>query len=205
VRLLVVLVVFGAAAFVADGLAARRLEAHAAEVAGELLGAPAEVSVPDRPLLWHLLRGRLPLVRVRARDVPVDQSIRQGIRLSRLSITLRGVHVGIASLRGDEFPRSERGRFAAELDAAAIGQLAGLPGGLAGWRIEDGRLVASMGERAVAFSLSVESGRLTLRGPDGLGVSLPALDLIGLPGEATLEAVSLTPQGIELAGRVRTE
>lgn len=199
-RLLVALLVFGAAAFVADGVAAGRLEAHAGRVAGELLGAPAEVSVPDRPLLWHLLRGRLPLVRVQARDVPVHPDV----RLSRLSVSLRGVHVAIADFRGDAFPRSEDGSFTAVLDPAAVGQLAALPEGLAGWRVEDRRLVASLGERDVSFALSVEAGRLTLRGPDGLGVSLPALDLVGLPGEATLEAVSLAADGIELIGRVRT-
>lgn len=196
-RLLLVLAVVGAAAFAADGAAAGRLEAHAGRLASERVGVPVRVDIPSRPLALHVVRGRLPLVRLDAANVPAGS----GAELDRLLVELRDVEVSLASFAARELPAVRGGTFSAVLGAEALTAVLP-PSELDAWRIVDGAVEATVAGRTVRLQPAVESGRLTLRGPDGLGVSLPVLQPSGLPYRVVLERVRAVPGALELRGRV---
>lgn len=185
-----------------DGYLAGQAERRAGGLATAVMGAPAEVELPGRPFVLHLLRGRFPRVLLRARDVPLTGT---AAVVPRLELALRDVSLSPAALldgtiAGGGLPEARSGTFVAVLDEVALRALLGAPEEL-GLEIAAGEIRASVGGRVMAVTPVARDGGVALEGlPAG-----PVLsgDLAGLPGGPWIDRVEVSLGAVEIHGSLR--
>ena len=184
VMLVIVLALLALADFGARRIAEQELAGRVRDAVPTAGDASAEVrSFPFLPRL--LASGDVPEVDARVGPVTVE-----GLRFDFIAVELHGVQLDRDELLGRRrviLERIERGEVRAEVDQAALSEVAGVP-----ITLENGRASVQVKGVTVAANLSVRDGRLIV---GGAGISLPALNLNGplLPCVANAEI---------LAGRV---
>lgn len=188
-----------AAGVAADALVTRRAEEQASTLVSEELGAPADVTLSGWPVGLRLAAGRVPEIRVVASGVPLGD-----VALQRLDARLFDVPVRLEDLQGGGPPRlrgSSGGSFVAEFDEEAVGQLAGVPGGV---RLGEGMGQVRAGDDGVDVAVSLEEGRIVLRpiGAAPEGVRPVEVTLPSLPGSPVIEEVRITRGVLRVSGQL---
>jgi hypothetical protein len=182
----------------ADALVTRQAEREAGALAENVLGAPADVTLTGWPVGLRLVAGRVQEVRVVATQVPLET-----VTLSRLDVRLADVRLRLADLeRGAVELRGARGgSVTVELDEAAVGTLAGLPGGV---RLGEGIGQVETPGGAVDVAVSVETGAIVLRpiGSAPEAVTPVVVEVPSLPGNPTLDEVRITRGVLRITGRL---
>jgi hypothetical protein len=198
--LVVVLVLLGAAFVVGDVVATRNAEELASQRVSAELGAPAEVDLRGWPVSVHLLQGRVREVAIITTDVPLEGT---EARIARLETAVVDVRIRFADLRGSGALPVDggRGTFRADLDEASVNLLVDLPGGV---RLGDGLAELDVGGQRIDVAAIVRDGQVLLRPVDDTpGVGPVPLPLPPLPGDVTIEAVTVTTGTLTLQGTVQ--
>lgn len=189
---------------VADVLLAERAEEQASALLGAQLDAPTSVRLRGWPVSLNLLRGAVPAVVVEVADLPVDGGVRaREVRVELAGVRIDGAAALATGLGGQPAAtqlEADSGRFAAELDDDALSQLAGMP---VHTQQEQARIETPVG--LVDAVAALEDDDIVLRPvgdvPDEVGPV--RLEPPGLPGDARLTAVQLTPGALRLEGAIR--
>lgn len=165
------------------------------------------VVLHGRPLTVDLVRGRIPSADLVARRVPLGDT---GGRIGRLDVHLEGIDL---PRNGSDAWVIDHGTFTAHIGSDDLEDLAGLPPGVAGVRLDDDvvQVVTSAGVSFPA-SLDVDGDDLVLLADRGVLRLLPTarfrVPLGNLPAGARVREVEVadsevTARGV-LGGRLET-
>ncbi len=205
---LVALLAVAALLVVAEVLVHRVAHDRVAQLLTEAFGAPTEVVAPDRPVLPHLLRRRLPRARIIARAVPVRGG--EAV-IDRLAIDLVDVRLPIRLPGVRPVPlRAAEGRFEARLTADQLTELADLPKPIKALQFSGGSIeVRTLGGVTVSTRVQARSGALVIW-PDrsivaalaGVDITIPLNDL---PAGAVVEDIIVSGRYLVAEGSLDGE
>jgi hypothetical protein len=190
---LVVLLAIAVGLFLADQAVTRYAEQRVAARIERTLGSPADVDLEGWPVSLRLLQGSVPTARLTATDVPLEGRA----VLNRLDVELTDVKVDISDLRRNSkrLPPADEGTFSAQLSAASVAAMIGIPPNLAELQFREGGIRLRAAGVQVEADVVAERGDVVVRldGPLArlLGGAEYALDLSGQPGSPSVREVEI--------------
>lgn len=204
---LLFLVILLGGLFLGDLVLTRAAEERTAQRVTRALEADSTVDFQGWPVTVRAVVGTIPIARVSAQDVPLEN----GATIDQLDVVLRDVDVNVRDLRGGgprprNLPTAGSGRFQAELSEQSVTAMLRLPEGVADVALRDGVAVLSAAGLEVEADVKARDGDVVVSLAGSLaellgGVEFP-IDLSSEPGGPAVQKVEIRDGVMKLSGRL---